>query len=378
MSPTAKRAVWPWVISLALCACNRSPASTSPPSAASAAPVPSAAAPSSTAASTSPSTAPTIASTPLPLPGSPTPTNFDDFQFDSASGKILIPSGQAGNLDVVDPATHAVTAIGGFSTQPAPNGHHGGITSASAGAGLWFTTDRSTRTLNVVDRARGKVVATAKLSGGPDYVRYVAPTSEVWVTEPHDGGNVEIFKLQPGATPTLTRTGSFAVPDAPESLVIDATRGRVYTNDEPKQKTEAYDIKTHALVATWANACTGEASGLVLDEARGFAVIGCGEGAASVIDVAHDGKKLGYMKAVSKTDNIAFDASLSHVYVPGAESGTMAILGLSPAGDLSVLGLARAAHGSKCVVVDDRHTAYVCDPEHGQLLVVNDPFPATK
>jgi hypothetical protein len=222
------------------------------------------------------------------------------------------------------------------------------------------------------------VVATAKLSGGPDYVRYVAPTSEVWVTEPHDGGVVEIFKLEPGATPTLTRTGSFAVPDAPESLAVDVTRGRVYTNDEPKQKTEAYDIKTHALVATWANACTGEASGLVLDEARGFAVVGCGEGAASVIDVAHDGKKLGYVQVVTKTDIIAFDTSTSHVYVPGAESGTMAILGLSPAGELSVLGLAAAAHGSKCVVVDDRHTAYVCDPEHGQLLVVNDPFPATR
>ena len=56
----------------------------------------------------------------------------------------------------------------------------------------------------------------------------------------------------------------------------------------------------------------------------------------------------------------------------------MAILGLSPRGDLSILGIAAAAEGSKRVVVDSRHTAYVYAPKHGQLLLVADPYPATK
>jgi hypothetical protein len=321
----------------------------------------------------------TISSTALPLPGVTGSTNFDDFQFDAASGKLLIPAGQSGKLEIVDPATRAVTTtISGFSTDPAPNGRHGGTTSASAGAGYWFASDRSTHTVNIVDPKKGAIVATAKLAGGPDYVRYVAPTGEVWVTEPHDGGLIEVFKLTTGDPPSLTSTGTFPVPDAPESLVIDATRGRAYTNDEPKQKTEAIDLKTHAIVATWPNACKGEASGMVLDEARGLIVIGCGEGAAAVLDIAHDGAQRGYFRIVTHTDIIGYDPTLGHVYLPGAQSATMAILGLSSAGDLSLLGIASAAQGSKCVVMDDRHTAWICDPAHGQLLYVPDTFAATK
>ena len=162
-----------------------------------------------------------------------------------------------------------------------------------------------------------------------------------------------------------------------EALVIDATRGRAYTNDEDKNKTEAIDLKTHGIVATWDNGCQDSARGLVMDEARGVAFVGCGEGAVAVLDIAHDGAKLGYLKSVEKTDIIAYDPSVSHVYLPGAGSATLAILGVSAKGELSPLGMVATAEGSRCVTFDDRHTLYICDPKHGQVLIVSDPYAAS-
>jgi len=42
-----------------------------------------------------------------------------------------------------------------------------------------------------------------------------------------------------------------------------------------------------------------------------------------------------------------------------------------------VLGSVGVASDSHCVAIDDIGHAYVCDPKHGSLLVVTDPYPAT-
>jgi hypothetical protein len=55
----------------------------------------------------------------------------------------------------------------------------------------------------------------------------------------------------------------------------------------------------------------------------------------------------------------------------------MAILGVSAAGKLSLLGTVRTAASAHCVAADDRRQAWVCDPERGRLLVVADRYPAS-
>jgi len=53
----------------------------------------------------------------------------------------------------------------------------------------------------------------------------------------------------------------------------------------------------------------------------------------------------------------------------------MAILGVSKGSKLSLLGTVKTARAAHCVVADDRHQAWVCDPGHGRLLLVDDNFP---
>src|SRR6266567_1693484 len=81
---------------------------------------------------------------PIPLPGGSAGIGFDDLGYSAELGQVLVPAGRTGNLDLVDPKTLAITTIGGFSAQANYGGGHGeGTTSADAGGGLLFATDRS-------------------------------------------------------------------------------------------------------------------------------------------------------------------------------------------------------------------------------------------
>src|SRR5262249_38366554 len=290
--------------------------------------------------------------TTIPLPDGTGGIGFDDLGFAPGLHKIVVPAGRTGNLDLIDPDTGAVTSIGGFTKSSGGAGHGDGTTSADEGDGLLFASDRSTRRLDVVDPAKAIIVADAPLAGGPDYVRYVAATTEVWGTEPRSK-RIEIFSVPKQGTPTPRSVGFIKLDDGPESLVIDDTRKRAYTH-QWGSKSHAIDLATRKIVATWDNGCSGS-RGIALDQNNGFLFVGCEEGKAVVLDVEHGGRVLGTSSpGVSGVDIIAYSPKLGHLYMPGESSGTLAILAVSPSGALSTVGIADAASGSHCAAADDR------------------------
>ena len=310
----------------------------------------------------------------LDLPGADGPVGFDDLRFSSDLRRVLVPAGRTGRVDLVDPASRAVEDIGGFSESRATTRGHGeGTTSADTGQGLVFASDRTRRELVVADPAARRIVARVKLAGGPDYVRWVGPSREVWVTEP--GKKViETFRVEGASPPRLTRTGAIDVPDGPESLEIDPAHRRAYTTTW-HDATIAIDLGSRSIVGRWKNGCEG-ARGLAVDAQRGFVLVGCDEGRAVVLDANHDGKQLGRAPSGQGVDVIAHSASLSHVYVPGADAADLTVMALGNDGALEVLGKVPTERGAHCVTADDLGNVYVCDPAHGRLLTFRDPFPA--
>lgn len=312
----------------------------------------------------------TLTTTPVALPGGTQGIGFDDLRFSSMLKKILVPAGRTGSLDLIDPTTSEVTSIGGFSAADKFGGGHGeGVTSADEGRRLLFATDRTSKSLDVVDPASRAIVARSPLAGEPDYVRFVAPTGELWVTEP-DREQIEVFSLPDSGKPEPAHSAFIPVAGGPESLVIDETRGRAYTHLW-KGTTLAIDVRTRKVVATWRNGCEGS-RGIALDEKHGFLFVGCAEGKATVLGLDRDGSILSSAAQGSGVDIISYNTELSHLYLPGARSATMAILGVAPSGQLTVLGTVRTAARAHCVVSDNQRQAWVCDPEHGQLLLVRD------
>src|SRR5215831_17995998 len=313
------------------------------------------------------------ASPPDGVPG----IGFDDMHFSKAHGLVLVPSGRSGFLNLVDPATRRVQSIDGFSKEIFFfGGGYQGVTSADDGpAGLIYASDRTPEKLHVVDPAAGAIIATRQVASGFDYVRFVAPMCEVWMTEPDDD-RIEIFSVGPDPRIAPEHVAYLATPGGPESLVVDATRGRAYTHLW-NGATYSIDVHSRAIVATWPNGCSGS-RGIDLDEARGFLFAGCSEGTAVVLDVAHDGKQLSTLKSGSGVDVIAYSKSLGHLYLPGASSQTMAIVGVSAKGALSLLGVAATAKDAHCVTADASGNAYECDPGHGQLLKYKDAYPSSQ
>jgi DNA-binding beta-propeller fold protein YncE len=307
----------------------------------------------------------------VPLPGGEAGIGFDDLQFSPVLKQVLVPGGRTGKLFLISAATHEVTAIDGFSSKQSYQGGHGdGTTSACEAGGLVYASDRGTGDVKIVDPAARKIVGSVHLAASPDYVRCLAASRELWVTEP---GKEQIEVLALGADGrSATSAGKVSAPGGPESLVLDTQRMRGYTHTW-KGTSYAIDLKKRAIVETWSNGCEG-ARGIALDEKKGWLFVGCEEGKAVALQVA-SGKTLSSLTAGSGIDSIGYAASLGHVFVPGGDSADLSILRLSPSGQLSLLGKVPTGHDAHTVAFDpDSRSVFVGLPEKGQVLIVKDAF----
>jgi DNA-binding beta-propeller fold protein YncE len=307
------------------------------------------------------------------LPGGAPGVGFDDLPYAPDLHRLLVPAGRSGRLNLVDPDSLAVTSVSGFAkTGSYSGGHDDGPTSADAGGGKIYVIDRTSKKLNVVDPAKAEITASASLTAGPDYVRFVAPTNEVWVTQP-DAAQIEVFKLGTDGRPV--HDGVIPVANGPESIVVDAARGRVYTHRWTKT-TVAIDIHKRAIVGEWPNGCAGS-RGIALDAPHGWLLTSCSEGKVSVLDVAHGGKVLSSAKVGAGLDVIGYAPRLGHVYVAGGACACFAILGVDAGGQLSLLKRGEAPPHTHCAGADDSGHAWVCDPGHGRVLRIDDQAPSS-
>jgi hypothetical protein len=308
----------------------------------------------------------------VPFPNGEAGIGFDDLRYSSALHAVLAPAGRTGSLALIDPDSLGITSIGGFSASPSYDGSHDfGATSVDEGRGLLFVTDRTSQKLHVVDPKASAIVASMTLASGPDYVRYVAATDEVWVSEP-SASQIEVVALAKDATATPSSAATIPIANGPESLVIDQRAGRAYTH-RWQSTTVVLDVKTRSVVAEWPNGCAAS-RGLAVDEERGFFFSGCLEGTLSVLDVAHDGRVLSSIARGSGYDVIGYNPTLGHVYMAGVACKCLVVLGVSAAGQLSFLGRFGSTGSAHCAAADDRGHAWVCDPDGGQLWRVDDPY----
>ena len=297
---------------------------------------------------------------------------FDDLRYSATLHRVLAPAGRTGTLALVDPDTLAVTTIPGFRAAAAFSATpDDGPTSVDEGRGLLFVTDRTAGTLSVVDATAGKVVASAPVASTPGYVRYVATTDEVWVTEPASH-QLEIFTLGGGTTPTSA--GTIPVADGPVSLAVDASAGRAYTHRTGT--TVVLDVRTRARVAEWSNGCT-TSQGIALDPARGLLLAGCADGTLSVLDSTQDGHVLGSLAKGSGGSVLGYSSTLGHAYQAGSGCACLVVFGVPGNGVPTVLGQLDAPSTTRCATADDRGHAWICDPQGGQLFRVDDPYPSS-
>ena len=310
---------------------------------------------------------------PVALPDGAPGIEFDDIQWGPTLRRVIVPAGRSGKVDLIDPDTSEVTALSGLSaTSTYKAGTRYGSTSATEVGNYIAALDQTTAKLYIFDPTKKVSVLSVTLKAAPDYVYYVKPTGQLYLTAP--GAGIDVYSLSTSDPPTPTYLANITVSGGPESLAVDGKRNRAYT-DGFSGSTYAIDLNSRAIVGTWKNGCT-TSLGVKLDETRGYLFVACSEGKVVVLDVANGGAKLSELTSGSGLDVIAFNADLSHVYA-SSSTGKLAIMGVSSKGALSVLGTVATVANAKGVAADDRNHAWVCDPDHGQVLRITDTFPKT-
>jgi hypothetical protein len=308
---------------------------------------------------------------PIDMPDGAPGIGFDDLQYSARLHRVLVPGGRSGKLDLVDPDTHDVISIGGFSTtsQFDSNGHDIGVTAVADLGSLLAVTDRTSGKLSLVDVDTSSVVADAVIGSTPDYVRWVAATSELWISEP-DRETLEVFTVSL-SPPSVTLSGTIHVAGGPESLVIDPVHGRAFTNLWAGA-TVGVDVATRIVGTAWSNHCS-DSRGIAVDAVHGFVFAGCAEGRVVALDQT-DGRVVGEQWPIDGVDVIDFSPTRRHLYAAGQISANLGIFGVATTGELGTLGIEDGTLYGHCVTTDDAGHAFVCDPRGGRLLVDDDRF----
>ena len=124
---------------------------------------------------------------------------------------VAAPHG-TGRISLIDPDSLALQNL----TAPP------GTESADASATTVYAADRANDRIVAIDIASGATVATGRVPGTPDYVRFSPATSEVWVSLPATN------RLEILGSGSLAAIGSVTLPAPPEGLTLDGERA--YSN----------------------------------------------------------------------------------------------------------------------------------------------------
>ncbi|MGH8191642.1 MAG: YncE family protein [Rhodanobacteraceae bacterium] len=306
----------------------------------------------------------------IKIPGGQHGIGFDDIGYVAALHRVTIPAGATGNLVLIEPATDALNVIPRVSkTAASSSSHREGTTSAMYAEGYLFASDHEPDEIVAIDPHTHAIVGRTPLAGGPDYIRYVARTHEIWATEP-DNQQIQVFKLTVGAKPVLTPETVIHIPGGPESLEIDNRRNRAYSNLW-KSKTVAMELTTHKVLAEWPNTCK-RSHGIAIDEAHDHVFVGCGSGKVVTLAAAQHGNVLASAQAGAGIDILSYSPRLQHLYVPGAKAETLTIFDVSPSGTLKPLAVYKTAPHAHCVTNDNAGHVFVCAPATGEILKIDD------
>ena len=300
---------------------------------------------------------PTVAS--VPLVGQA--AVFDDLHYAPALGKVLAPPEGVGRLFVVDPVTHATTAIA----------TGGGVASADADATAIYAIDRTNDRLLAYDAATGELVTSLALDGNPDYVRLTPDGGELWITIP---GQDRIDVVAVTKNPlTFARVDAIAIPGAPEGLTFATSRA--YT--QASGRMIAIDIARKLVVGEWDTGCGVSHGFAQVDEGFGLVIAGCDAGGGAAV-LAHDGELLTGYEAGGEAAVLAYDAARHHLYLRGDPGSDLKLIAVCPDGGMSVMAAVDIADEGHASTVDGRGNVWVADATTGGLLVVTDPFASTR
>jgi DNA-binding beta-propeller fold protein YncE len=308
----------------------------------------------------------------IALPGAPATggVGMDFIAYDRANGRIWVPAGNTGSVDVIDVATDKVTRIEGFATKETERDGRKrtmGPSSVAVGEGVVFVGNRGDDSICAVDAVALKKGPCIKLDSMPDAIALVPSAKEAWVTTQ---ANDSIVVLDISSPSALTVKASIVVPGSPECFAVDDARGLVYTNLEDKDRTVAVDVKTRKVTKTWMPEC-GEAGprGLALDAGRNVLFVACTTKVQS-LDAGHDGKRLGSLEVGDGIDALDYLEPRHELFAAASRAAKLVVVSVDLQGGLTAKETIPTTASVRNPAVTEKGVVYLANSKDGAILVL--------
>jgi hypothetical protein len=291
----------------------------------------------------------------IELPAANGSVDFDDTVYSSALGRVLVPA-RAEGLYLLNPAR----------AQAVRTAYGGSADSVDAGRGGIFVLDRSGSAIHVLD-ADGQAKSSASTAAGPDYLRYVAATDELWISEP-GGEGIEVFALGKSLDDAPRRTGFISVPGGVEGLALTSAGETAYTHSGGD--IASIDVKTRGVTARWPSGCRGTHGFPQIDEKDGFLLASCAENGKVTLLNLKDGRIAGDYQVGRGRSLPAYSPESGHFYVRSDPGTTLATLKASPQG-LELVRKVQVPGTGHCLRAAKDYY-WTCDADAGRVLLFED------
>ena len=147
---------------------------------------------------------------------------------------------------------------------------------------------------------------------------------------------------------TLKILNTITIKEAPEVLVRDERRGKLFQNIKTTNSIQVVDCKEQKVVAEYTLGDLTSPHGLALDSNLGR-LFSVGKNGKLVVLDADSGKILQTVDVNKNSDQIAYDPALKRLYIPG--SGVIDVVQMGPEGG-QVIGTVSVATGCHSITVD--------------------------
>jgi len=293
------------------------------------------------------------------LPGAEDAIDFDDIVYSSRLRRIIVPARRSG-LYLIDPRTVDAARLGRLESAD----------SADEGAGRIFVVERERRTITALDPRSGHAAFSFTTEMPVDYVRYVAPTRELWLTEPAASpSGIEVFALAADVDSPPQRVGFVAVRGGPEALTVSGELRTAFTH--AGADLVAINVDTRRVTGRWPAGCAGTHGFPQVDARRRVALASCSADATVSLLSLDDGRQLGRYAAGGGEALPGHSRTAGHFYVRGDPGTRLVTLAASKRGLTEVAQVPVPSVGH-CLTADEVGHYWTCDAEHGRVLRFDD------
>jgi DNA-binding beta-propeller fold protein YncE len=276
---------------------------------------------------------------------------WDYLATDAAAHRLYVSHGT--EVVVVDTRTKRV--IGHITDTP---GVHGIAIADDLGRG--FVSNGADSTISIVDLRTLKALQKVPSTGqNPDAILYEPRTHEVYAFNGRSGSATVLDGRSGRVVATVKLAGK------PEFAQTDPAAGVVYVNIEDKSEIQAIDASTHAVRSTWPIGPGESASGMAIDLAHHRLFIGCDNQMMEMLD-STTGKVLGSVPIGAGVDANRYDAGTGLAFASSG-SGTVTIARVSPDGKLTTVQTLDTKRGARTMTLDPTtHDIYLSTAEFGK------------